>query len=123
MDGLASVYLEKDMIRARTVGFTQELLDIFKGLQYQHPPLPLRPGRYRPMIRDQWTSPPRSMTSRASPSRNACTPTCSKSITTCACLSPVGIGMKDTPGTMATAANALYQEGINIEIVDQGRPN
>jgi len=35
-------------------------------------------------------------------------------------LSPVGIGMKDTPGVLAAAAHALYGENINIEIVDQG---
>jgi len=35
-------------------------------------------------------------------------------------LSPVGIGMKDQPGVIATAANALKEKNINIEIIDQG---
>ena len=35
-------------------------------------------------------------------------------------LSPVGIGMKDQPGVIASAATALREQNINIDIIDQG---
>jgi aspartate kinase len=35
-------------------------------------------------------------------------------------LSPVGIGMKNCPGIIATASTALKEKNVNIEIIDQG---
>jgi len=35
-------------------------------------------------------------------------------------LSPVGIGMKNHPGVIAEAANALRDKNINIDIIIQG---
>lgn len=117
MDGLASVYLEKDMI-GETVGFTQELLDIFKSfnINTHHYPSDLDDIA---VIVDQI-----DLTGKVEDLRKAIHerlhPNLLEIHSDLCLLSPVGTGMKGTPGIMAAAANALYQEGINIEIVDQG---
>lgn len=117
MDGLAYVYLEKDMI-GETVGFTQELLDIFKNfnINTHHYPSDMddiavivdqvdllgKVDDIKALIRQQLNPDFIDIQSNLS------------------LLSPVGSGMKNTPGVLAKAAEALYREGINIDVVDQG---
>lgn len=117
MDGLAAVFLEKDMI-GETIGFTQELLDIFKdfNINTHHYPSDLDDIA---VIVDQIDLIGKTEDLKAA-IRERLNPNTLEIKTDLCLLSPVGIGMKDTPGVLAGAANALYHEGINIEIVDQG---
>ena len=117
MDGLAYVYLEKDMI-GETIGFTMELLDIFKdfNINTHHYPSDMddiavivdqvdligKIDDITALIKQQLNPDYIDIQSNLS------------------LLSPVGSGMKDTPGVLAKAADALYRQGINIEVVDQG---
>jgi aspartate kinase len=117
MDGLAYVYLEKDMI-GETIGFTMELLDIFKdfNINTHHYPSDIddiavivdqvdligKIDDITALIKQQLNPDYIDIQSNLS------------------LLSPVGSGMKDTPGVLAKAADALYRQGINIEVVDQG---
>ncbi len=117
MDNIAYVYIEKDMI-GETIGFTKELLDIFKdySINTHHYPSDLDDIS---VIVDQ-----KDLIGKADDLTN----TIKKNLTPdfieinydLCLISPVGIGMKDTPGVLARAATALYNENINIEIVDQG---
>jgi len=117
MDNLAYVYIEKDMI-GETIGFTKELLDIFKNysINTHHYPSDMDDIS---VIVDQ-----KDLSGKADDLTN----TIKKNLTpnfidinyNLCLLSPVGIGMKDTPGVLASAATALFKENINIEIVDQG---
>ncbi len=117
MDGIAYVYIEKDMI-GETIGFTKELLDIFKdfGINTHHYPSDKDDIA---VIVDQ-----HDLMDKADGLKE----TIAKSLSPdfldirydLCLLSPVGIGMRDTPGVLARASAALYQENINIEIVDQG---
>lgn len=117
MDDIAYVYIEKDMI-GETIGFTKELLDIFKdyGINTHHYPSDLDDIS---VIVDQ-----KDLTGKADDLKDTITKTLAPNFLEfnydLCLLSPVGIGMKDTPGVLATAATALYKENINIEIVDQG---
>ncbi len=117
MDGLAYVYLEKDMI-GETVGFTQELLDIFKdfNINTHHYPSDMDDIA---VIVDQidLTGKIDDITALIKHQLN---PGFIDIQSNLCLLSPVGSGMKDTPGVLAKAADALYRQGINIEVVDQG---
>jgi aspartate kinase len=117
MDGIAYVYIEKDMI-GETIGFTKDLLDIFQdfGINTHHYPSDKDDIA---VIVDQM-----DLTEKAEDLKDTITRTLSPNFLEIrydlSLLSPVGIGMKDTPGVLAMASAALYQENINIEIVDQG---
>ncbi len=117
MDGIAYVYIEKDMI-GETIGFTKELLDIFKdfGINTHHYPSDKDDIS---VIVDQ-----HDLMGKADELKEAIATTLSPNFLQISydlsLLSPVGIGMKDTPGVLAKASNALFEENINIEIVDQG---
>jgi aspartate kinase len=117
LDGIAYVYLEKDMI-GETVGFTKELLDIFKdfGINTHHYPSDIDDIA---VIVDQ-----QDLEGKADELRQTLTRALSPNLLEIrydlSLLSPVGIGMKDTPGVLARASGALYGRNINIEIVDQG---
>ena len=117
MDGLAYVYLEKDMI-GETIGFTMELLDIFKdfNINTHHYPSDMDDIA---VIVDQvdLTGKIDDITALIKQQLN---PDYIDIQSNLSLLSPVGSGMKDTPGVLAKAANALYRQGINIEVVDQG---
>lgn len=117
MDDIAFVYIEKDMI-GETIGFTKELLDIFKdyNINTLHYPSDLdditiivEQGDLRNKVDGLKDDIMKSLH-----------PDILQVHYDLALLSPVGIGMKDTPGTLARAASALYRDGLNIEIVDQG---
>ena len=117
MDGIAYVYIEKDMI-GETIGFTKELLDIFKdfGINTHHYPSDKDDIA---VIVDQ-----HDLTDKADDLKETIVKRLSPDFLDIrydlCLLSPVGIGMKNTPGVLARASAALYQENINIEIVDQG---
>jgi aspartate kinase len=117
MDDIAYVYIEKDMI-GETIGFTKELLDIFKdyGINTHHYPSDLDDIS---VIVDQ-----KDLTGKADDLKDSIKKTLSPNFLEfnydLCLISPVGIGMKDTPGVLAKASTALYNENINIEIVDQG---
>jgi aspartate kinase len=117
MDGIAYVYIEKDMI-GETIGFTKELLDIFQdfGINTHHYPSDKDDIA---VIVDQL-----DLKDKADQLKETIIRTLSPNFLEIrydlSLLSPVGIGMKDTPGVLAKASGALYQESINIEIVDQG---
>jgi len=117
LDDISYVYVEKDMI-GETVGFTQELLDIFKdfGINTHHYPSDMDDIS---VIVDQ-----KDLYGKADDLKDTINRRLNPDfldINYDLCLiSPVGIGMKDTPGVLAGAADALYSEKINIEIVDQG---
>ncbi|MRR36952.1 ACT domain-containing protein, partial [bacterium] len=117
LDGIAYVYIEKDMI-GETIGFTKELLDIFKdfGINTHHYPSDIDDIT---IIVDQ-----QDLVGKADELTNIITSTLSPNLIEIrydlSLLSPVGIGMKNTPGVLAKASNALYGRNINIEIVDQG---
>ena len=117
MDGLAYVYLEKDMI-GETIGFTMELLDIFKdfNINTHHYPSDMDDIA---VIVDQvdLTGKIDDITALIKQQLN---PDYIDIQSNLSLLSPVGSGMKDTPGVLAKAADALYRQGINIEVVDQG---
>ena len=117
MDNIAYVYIAKDMI-GETIGFTKELLDIFKNynINTHHYPSDMDDIS---VIVDQ-----NDLIGKADDLTN----TIKKNLTpnfieinyNLCLISPVGIGMKNTPGVLASAATALFKENINIEIVDQG---
>ncbi len=117
LDGIAYVYIEKDMI-GETIGFTKELLDIFKdfGINTHHYPSDMDDIT---VIVDQ-----QDLEGKGGELTNIITTTLSPNLIDIrydlSLLSPVGIGMKNTPGVLARASNALYGKSINIEIVDQG---
>jgi aspartate kinase len=117
MDGIAYVYIEKDMI-GETIGFTKDLLDIFQdfGINTHHYPSDKDDIA---VIVDQL-----DIADKADNLKETIVKTLSPNFLEIrydlSLLSPVGVGMKDTPGVLAMASNALYQENINIEIVDQG---
>ncbi len=117
MDGIAYVYIEKDMI-GETVGFTKELLEIFKdfGINTHHYPSDIDDIT---VIVDQ-----QDLKGKADDLKNTLMTNLSPNFMEIrydlSLLSPVGIGMKGTPGVMAAASSALFKENINIEIVDQG---
>jgi aspartate kinase len=117
MDGLAYVYLEKDMI-GETIGFTKELLDILKdfNINTHHYPSDMDDIA---VIVDQV-----DLTGKVDDIKDLIAkqldPDYIDIQSNLCLLSPVGSGMKDTPGVLARAADALYKEGINIEVVDQG---
>jgi aspartate kinase len=117
MDGIAYVYLEKDMI-GETIGFTKELLDIFKdfNINTHHYPSDLDDIA---VIVDQIDLAGKvdDITALIKQQLN---PDYIDIQSNLSLLSPVGSGMKDTPGVLAKAADALYREGINIDVVDQG---
>ncbi len=117
MDDIAYIYIEKDMI-GETIGFTKELLDIIQsyGINTHHYPSDKDDiailvdqadlqGKAEGLVVDI---------------RKALDPDVIELNYDLSILSPVGIGMKDTPGVLASAANALYGKNINIEIADQG---
>jgi aspartate kinase len=117
MDNIAYVYIEKDMI-GETIGFTKELLDIFKdySINTHHYPSDMDDIS---VIVDQ-----KDLTGKADDLTNTIkkhlTPDFLEINYDLCLISPVGIGMKDTPGVLASASTALFKEDINIEIVDQG---
>jgi len=117
MDNIAYVYIEKDMI-GETIGFTKELLDIFRdySINTHHYPSDLDDIS---VIVDQ-----KDLTGKAedliSTIKKNLNPNFLEINYDLCLLSPVGIGMKNTPGVLAKAATAMYKENINIEIVDQG---
>jgi aspartate kinase len=117
MDGIAYVYIEKDMI-GETIGFTKDLLDIFQefGINTHHYPSDKDDIA---VIVDQL-----DLRDKADELKEAIikslTPNFIEIRYDLSLISPVGIGMKDTPGVLAKASSALHQEKINIEIVDQG---
>lgn len=117
MDDLSYVYIEKDMI-GETIGFTQELLNIFKdySINTHHYPSDLDDIA---VIVDQRDLIDKSEDLKKTITKNL-HPNFIEIKSDISLLSPVGIGMKDTPGVLASAADALYRENINIEIVDQG---
>jgi len=117
MDGIAYVYIEKDMI-GETIGFTKELLDIFKDYSINTHHYPSDKDDIAVIV-DQ-----HDLKGKADDLKQAIIKSLSPNhlefrYDLCL-LSPVGIGMKNTPGVLARASAALYQENINIEIVDQG---
>lgn len=117
MDGIAYVYIEKDMI-GETVGFTKELLDIFKDYSINTHHYPSDKDDIAVIVDQQ------DLVDKAEELKQtlttALTPNFLEIRYDLSLLSPVGIGMKNTPGVLAKASNALFQENINIEIVDQG---
>jgi aspartate kinase len=117
MDGLAYVYIEKDMI-GETIGFTMELLDIFKdfNINTHHYPTDMDDIA---VIVDQVDLAGKVDDIKAL-IKQQLNPDYIDIQTNLSLLSPVGSGMKDTPGVLAKAADALYREGINIDVVDQG---
>ena len=117
LDGLAYVYIEKDMI-GETIGFTKELLDIFKDFNINTHHYPSDRDDIAVIV-DQvdLTGKVDDITSLI---RKQLNPDFIDIQSNLCLLSPVGSGMKDTPGVLAKAAEALYREGINIEVVDQG---
>jgi aspartate kinase len=117
MDGLAYVYLEKDMI-GETIGFTMELLDIFKGFNINTHHYPSDMDDIAVIV-DQVDLIGKidDLTALIKQQLN---PDYIDIQSNLSLLSPVGSGMKDTPGVLAKAADALYRQGINIEVVDQG---
>jgi aspartate kinase len=117
MDGIAYVYIEKDMI-GETIGFTKELLDIFQdfGINTHHYPSDKDDIA---VIVDQLDLKDKADELQETINRTLA-PNFLEIRYDLSLLSPVGIGMKDTPGVLARASSALYQENINIEIVDQG---
>ena len=117
MDGIAYVYIEKDMI-GETIGFTKELLDIFKdyGINTHHYPSDKDDIA---VIVDQQDLDGKAEDLKRTIIENL-SPNFLEIRNDLCLLSPVGIGMKNTPGVLARASNALHRENINIEIVDQG---
>lgn len=117
MDGIAYVYIEKDMI-GETVGFTKELLDIFKDYSINTHHYPSDKDDIAVIVDQQ------DLVDKAEELKQtlaaALAPNFLEIRYDLSVLSPVGIGMKGSPGVMAKASGALFQEGINIEIVDQG---
>lgn len=117
MDGIAYVYIEKDMI-GETIGFTKDLLDIFQdfGINTHHYPSDKDDIA---VIVDQV-----DLRDKADDLKSTIVKGLSPDFLDIrydlSLLSPVGIGMKGTPGVLARASSALYGEHINIEIVDQG---
>ncbi len=117
MDDIAYVYIQKDMI-GETIGFTKDLLDIFRDFSINTHHYPSGMDDIAVIV-DQ-----RDLNGKA----DALTNTIRKNLSPnfldinydLSLISPVGIGMKDTPGVLARAATALFNENINIEIVDQG---
>lgn len=117
MDGIAFVYIEKDMI-GETIGFTKDLLDIFKDYNISTHHYPSDRDDIAVIV-DQLDLTGKTEGLLAD-IRKSLNPDVLEVNYDLSLLSPVGIGMKDTPGVLARAAGALYQENINIEIVDQG---
>jgi len=117
LDGLAYVYIEKDMI-GETIGFTKELLDIFKDFNINTHHYPSDRDDIAVIV-DQvdLTGKTDDITSLI---KKQLDPNFIEIKSNLCLLSPVGSGMKDTPGVLAKAADALYRKGINIEVVDQG---
>jgi aspartate kinase len=117
MDGIAYVYIEKDMI-GETIGFTKELLDIFQDFSINTHHYPSDKDDIAVIV-DQL-----DLMDKADELKNMIVKTLNPNFLEIrydlSLLSPVGIGMRDTPGVLAKASNALYQGNINIEIVDQG---
>ncbi|MFY9396748.1 MAG: aspartate kinase [Desulfomonilia bacterium] len=117
MDGIAYVYIEKDMI-GETIGFTKELLDIFKDYSINTHHYPSDKDDIAVIVDQQ------DLSGKAEDLKRTIienlNPNYIEIRNDLCLLSPVGIGMKNTPGVLAKASNALYQENINIEIVDQG---
>ena len=101
-----------------TIGFTKDLLDIFKDYNIS--------THHYPSDRDDIAVIVDQLDLRGKTDgllddiRRSLNPDVLEVNYDLSLLSPVGIGMKDTPGVLARAAGALYQESINIEIVDQG---
>ncbi|OPZ60512.1 MAG: Aspartokinase 3 [Deltaproteobacteria bacterium ADurb.Bin510] len=117
MDGIAFIYIEKDMI-GETIGFTKDLLDIFKDYNISTHHYPSDRDDIAVIV-DQLDLAGKT-DGLLEDIRRSLNPDVLEINYDLALLSPVGIGMKDTPGVLARAAGALYQENINIEIVDQG---
>ena len=117
MDGIAYVYIEKDMI-GETIGFTKDLLDIFQdfGINTHHYPSDKDDIA---VIVDQVDLRDKADDLKSTIVRGL-SPDFLDIRYDLSLISPVGIGMKDTPGVLARASGALYEEHINIEIVDQG---
>ena len=117
MDNIAYVYIEKDMI-GETIGFTKELLDIFRdySINTHHYPSDLDDIS---VIVDQGDLKGKADDLTRTIQENLNPNLLEINYDLCL-ISPVGIGMKDTPGVLANAAAALFKEDINIEIVDQG---
>ncbi len=117
MDGIAYVYIEKDMI-GETIGFTKEVLDIFKDYSINTHHYPSDKDDISVIVDQQ------DLVGKAEELKKtltaALTPNFLEIRYDLSLLSPVGVGMKDTPGVLAKASSALFGENINIEIVDQG---
>ena len=116
LDDIAYVYVEKEMMDEE-VGFTNDLLMIFRehGISTHHYPTDMDDisvfveqndlnGKADDVVS--------AIKKRLNPDRIELHYNLSLVV-------PVGIGMRDNPGTLARAASALGNKGINIEAVDQ----
>jgi len=117
MDDIASVYIQKDMI-GETIGFTKELLDIFRDYSINTHHYPSDKDDIAVIV-DQKDLEGKAFDLKGTIKKDLNPNLVDINYDLCL-LSPVGIGMKNTPGVLARAATALYNENINIEIVDQG---
>ncbi|HMB20953.1 MAG TPA: aspartate kinase [Spirochaetota bacterium] len=116
LDNIAYVYLEKDML-GETIGFAQDLLKIFRdnGINTYH--YPTDKDDIAVLVNQD------NLTGQANDLKDEIMNTFKPDVIeikyNLSIISPVGIGMKDQPGILATTATALKEKNINIETVDQ----
>jgi len=116
LDNIAYVYLEKEML-GENIGFAQELLKIFRdnGIFTHH--YPTDKDDIAVLVnQDNLTGQVNDLKDEI---MNTFEPDIIEIKYNLSIISPVGIGMKDQPGILATAANAFKDRNINIETVDQ----
>lgn len=116
LDNMAFIYIEKDML-GETVGFTKDLLTIFKKYEintYHYPTdkddisIIVNQDDIQGKINDLRTE-----------IEEKITPDLMEVRYNISILSPVGLGIKDNPLTLADAATVLCRNNINIEMLDQ----
>lgn len=117
LDDIAYIYVEKEMMD-EDVGFTGNLLQIFKdsGISTHHYPT----DKDDISVLVQQSSLVGKVDNLMSDIKKKLSPDRVEANYGLSILVPVGLGMRDTPGILSKAATALFDQGINIEVVDQG---
>lgn len=116
LDNMAFIYLEKDML-GETVGFTKDLLTIFKKYEINTYHYPTDKDDISIIVNQDDIQ--GKINDLRSEIEDCIEPDHMEVRYNISILSPVGLGIKDNPMVLADAATVLCEKNINIEMLDQ----